>query len=180
MGTIHRLDRPVTGVVVFARTSKALERMNELFRSRQVEKKYWAIVKDLPENLEDDLTHWIKKDEDKNKSRAFNKDTPGTQKCELSYKYLGSSSTFHLLEVTPHTGRHHQIRTQLSKIGSPIKGDLKYGFSRSNEDGSISLHARSLEFIHPVTKEPIFILAKPPKDPVWSFFLESQKNNEPT
>ncbi len=180
LGTIHRLDRPVTGVVLFARTSKALERMNELFRSRQVEKKYWAIVKDLPDALEDHLTHWIKKDEEKNKSRAFNKDTLGAQKCELSYKYLGSSNTFHLLEVTPHTGRHHQIRTQLSKIGAPIKGDLKYGFPRSNEDGSICLHARSLRFIHPVTKEEIFILANPPKDPVWNFFLESQKNNEPT
>lgn len=175
LGVTHRLDRPVSGVVLFARTSKALERINEMFRNRQMKKTYWAVVKQLPDPLEGKLIHWLKKDEDKNKSRAFNKDVSGAQLCELDYRYLSSGVNYHLLEISPITGRHHQIRTQLAKIGCHIKGDIKYGFPRTNADGSIHLHSRSLAFIHPVTKEPVYIEADPPKDPVWNFFLEAMK-----
>lgn len=176
LGTSHRLDRPVSGVVLFSRTSKALERVNEMFRERKIEKTYWAVVKEVPEPLEGRLIHYLTKDEEKNKSRAFDKEVRGSQRCELTYKYLGGSNSFHLLEVKPITGRHHQIRAQLAKIGCHIKGDIKYGFPRTNEDGSIHLHARMLEFIHPVTKEPMRVIAQPPKDPVWNFFRESQQS----
>jgi 23S rRNA pseudouridine1911/1915/1917 synthase len=176
LGISHRIDRPVSGVVLMCKTSKALERINEMFRERQVKKTYWAVVKNLPEQLSDTLIHWLIRDTEKNKSKVFNKEVNNSQRCELEYKHIASSSNYHLLEVNPLTGRHHQIRCQLAKIGCSIKGDLKYGAARSNEDGSIHLHARKLEFIHPVTKEKITIKARPPIDPVWYYFMESQGN----
>lgn len=168
LGVVHRLDRPVSGVILFARTSKALSRLNELFRSKQVEKTYWAVVKKKPNPTKDILVHYLKKNQQKNKSTAFNREEYGTYKSELSYQLIKSLDNYHLLEVLPKTGRHHQIRVQLSKIGSPIKGDIKYGSDRTNKDASIHLHARKIEFIHPVKKEPISISATPPnKDPIW-------------
>jgi len=172
LGVIHRLDRPVSGVVLFARTSKALARMNEQFRTREVQKTYWAVVKDRPEKTQDTLVHYLKKNEAQNKSYASKEEKPGSQRCELEYRVLASSENYHLLEVLPHTGRHHQIRVQLSAIGSPIKGDLKYGARRSNPDGSIHLHARRLEFMHPVKDEKIAITADPPQEPLWQTMLE--------
>ena len=172
LGVVHRLDRPVSGVILFARTSKALSRLNELFRSKQVQKTYWAVVKNKPNPTKDILVHYLKKNQQKNKSTAFNKEEGGTLKSELSYQLIKSLDNYHLLEVLPKTGRHHQIRVQLSKIGSPIKGDIKYGSDRTNKDASIHLHARKIEFIHPVKKEPISISATPPKkDSIWKSCL---------
>jgi 23S rRNA pseudouridine1911/1915/1917 synthase len=172
-GVIHRLDRPVSGVCLFARTSKALERMNKLFHDREVQKTYWAVVKGVPEKPEDKLIHFLSKNEAKNKSYAGT--TPGKNgiRCELDYKVIAKSDRYSLLEVKPLTGRHHQIRVQLSFIGCPIKGDLKYGFPRSNEDGSIHLHARMLEFEHPVKKEQVKIVAPPPDEVLWNYFKEN-------
>ena len=170
LGTVHRLDRPVSGAVIFARTSKALSRMNELIKNRDIQKTYWAVVKNRPEKLDDTLVHYLIKDEKKNKSAAHHKEKKGSKRAELSYHYLDSSKDYHLLEVQLKTGRHHQIRVQLAKIGSQIKGDLKYGSPRSNKDGSIHLHARRLEFIHPVSKEKLCIIAPPPNEPLWQFF----------
>jgi 23S rRNA pseudouridine1911/1915/1917 synthase len=176
-GVIHRLDRPVSGVCLFARTSKALERMNKLFHDREVQKTYWAVVKGVPEKPEDKLIHFLSKNEAKNKSYAGT--TPGKNgiRCELDYKVIAKSDRYSLLEVKPLTGRHHQIRVQLSFIGCPIKGDLKYGFPRSNEDGSIHLHARMLEFEHPVKKEQVKIIAPPPDEVLWNFFLKEVSPN---
>jgi len=172
LGIVHRLDRPVSGVVLFARTSKSLSRLNELFRSKQVKKTYWAVVKNKPNPTKDILVHYLKKNQQKNKSTAFNKEEDGTLKSELSYQLIKSLDNYHLLEVLPKTGRHHQIRVQLSKIGSPIKGDIKYRSDRTNKDASIHLHARKIEFIHPVKKEPISISAPPPeKDTIWKACL---------
>ena len=172
LGVVHRLDRPVSGVILFARTSKALSRLNELFRSKQVQKTYWAVVKKKPNPTKDILVHYLKKNQQKNKSTAFNREEDGTLKSELSYQLIKSLDNYHLLEVLPKTGRHHQIRVQLSKIGSPIKGDIKYGSDRTNKDASIHLHARKIEFIHPVKKEPISISATPPKkDSIWKSCL---------
>ena len=172
LGIVHRLDRPVSGVVLFARTSKSLSRLNELFRSKQVKKTYWAVVKNKPNPTKDILVHYLKKNQQKNKSTAFNKEEDGTLKSELSYQLIKSLDNYHLLEVLPITGRHHQIRVQLSKIGSPIKGDIKYRSDRTNKDSSIHLHARKIEFIHPVKKEPISISAPPPeKDAIWKACL---------
>jgi 23S rRNA pseudouridine1911/1915/1917 synthase len=171
LGVAHRLDRPVSGVVIFARTSKALTRLNKMFLDKEVKKTYWAIVKELPPQEEDTLTHYLLKDSDKNKSHAHNKPKHGSKEATLHYLHISSSANFHLLEVDLQTGRHHQIRCQLAKIGCPIKGDLKYGFPRSNADGGIGLHARRIEFKHPVTHEPIVITANPPKnDPLWQEF----------
>lgn len=172
-GVIHRLDRPVSGVCLFARTSKALERMNKLFHDREVQKTYWAVVKGVPEKPEDKLIHFLSKNEAKNKSYAGT--TPGKNgiRCELDYKVIAKSDRYSLLEVKPLTGRHHQIRVQLSFIGCPIKGDLKYGFPRSNEDGSIHLHARMLEFEHPVKKEQVKIIAPPPDEVLWNYFNQN-------
>ena len=170
LGVIHRLDRPVSGVVLFARTSKALERMNEQFRERHTDKIYWAIVQDAPESPEGKLIHFLIKDESKNKSRAYTDERKGALRCELDYKFLSQSDRYTLLEVHPVTGRHHQIRVQLSSIGAIIKGDLKYGAKRSNPDGSICLHARKLSFNHPVTKEPVSITAPVPGDNLWQAF----------
>lgn len=170
LGTIHRIDRPVSGVVLFARTSKALERMNEQFREREVHKVYWAVVKNTPPHEKATLINYLIKDEAKNKSRAYDEPRNGALKCELEYTLIKKADRYSLLEINPLTGRHHQIRVQLSKIGCPIKGDLKYGFDRSNPDGSIHLHARKLIFNHPVTKEPITIVAPPPDEVLWNFF----------
>ncbi len=166
-GVTHRLDRPTSGVVLFAKTGKALSRLNEMFRNDKIDKTYWAIVKKLPQKTEDTLTHYLIKNERTNKSTAHDVEKPKTKKAVLHYKLLASSDNYHLLEVDLETGRHHQIRCQLSKIGSPIKGDLKYGFDRSNPDGSISLHAHSVSFIHPVSKEKIEVVAPVPDDNLW-------------
>lgn len=168
LGVTHRLDRPVSGIVVFARTSKALTRMNELFRTHAVKKIYWAIVKDAPEPPEARITHFLVRNEKQNKSYAYDKPVQDSKEATLSYRLLSRSDRYNLLEVVLETGRHHQIRCQLAKIGCPIKGDLKYGFARSNPNGGISLHARRIEFIHPVSKELIVIEAPVPEDdPLW-------------
>ncbi|HEX8561983.1 MAG TPA: RNA pseudouridine synthase [Flavobacterium sp.] len=168
LGVVHRLDRPTTGIVVFAKTSKALTRLNELFRSRETRKTYWAVVKNKPQQPQDTLVHFLKRDERRNTSKAHIKEVPDSKQASLSYKVLHQLNNYYILEINLHTGRHHQIRAQLSAIGSPIKGDLKYGFDRSNSNGGIHLHARQLEFIHPVTKEPLVIKAPAPNDPIWN------------
>jgi 23S rRNA pseudouridine1911/1915/1917 synthase len=167
LGVIHRIDRPVSGVILYARTSKALQRMNRLFKEQKISKGYWAIVKESPQPEEGTLTHHMRKNEEKNKSYAFNKPGPGTKMARLEYRLISRSDRYFLLEVKLHTGRHHQIRCQLAKIGSPIKGDMKYGYPRSNQDASICLHARSLEFVHPVKNTPVKLLAPVPPDPLW-------------
>ena len=173
LGVVHRLDRPVSGVVLFAKTSKSLSRLNKMFREKTVKKTYWAVVKEKPQKSSDSLKHFLKKNHKKNKSSAFNREEKDSLLSELSYKFLKSLDNYHLLEVYPKTGRHHQIRVQLSKIGSPIKGDIKYGFNRTNKDASIHLHARKIEFIHPVKQEPVSITAPTPKDNIWK---ECEKN----
>lgn len=172
LGIVHRLDRPVTGAVIFARTSKALTRMNQQFKDHEVKKTYWAVVKNRPENEEGELVHYMVKDETQNKSYAYPKPKGKAKEARLTYKLVGTTNNFYLLEVNLQTGRHHQIRCQLAKIGCPIKGDLKYGFPRSNPDGGIHLHARRIRFIHPVTKAEIEILAEPPQDQLWMEFLD--------
>lgn len=172
VGLPHRLDRPVSGVVVFAKTSKALERLNEMFRNGNVKKTYWAITKEAPQEHEAELSHWILRNEKKNKSFAYNKEVKGSKHALLHYRHIAASQNYNLIEVELKTGRHHQIRCQLSAIGCPIKGDLKYGAARSNVDGSISLHARHVEFIHPVSKTLISITAPTPQDNIWRFFEE--------
>jgi len=171
LGTVHRLDRPVSGLVVFARTSKALERMNEIFRNRDVQKTYWAVVKHRPAEKKGKLIHWLAKDEKRNITTAYTYEAPGTQRAELSYRWMGEINKFHLLEVTPITGRPHQIRVQLASMDCPIRGDVKYGYPKGNIDGSINLHARRLYFEHPVKKEPIICKAGLPNDPFWEEFL---------
>lgn len=172
LGVVHRLDRPVSGVIIFARTSKALSRLNALFRNKEVQKTYWAIVKEKPHPPKATLKHYLKKNQKKNKSSAYNRPHEGALESILSYQHIKSFDNYYLLEVQPKTGRHHQIRAQLSKIGSPIKGDIKYGFNRTNKDTSIHLHARKIEFIHPIKKEKICIVATPPsKDSIWKACL---------
>jgi 23S rRNA pseudouridine1911/1915/1917 synthase len=172
LGTVHRLDRPVSGIVVFAKTSKALERMNELFRKRDVQKTYWAVTQRKPEKKSGRLTHWLRKDSSINKTEAFDQEVAGSQRADLDYRYLGTINKNHLIEVTPITGRPHQIRVQLASMGTPIKGDVKYGSERGNQDGSIYLHARRLYFVHPVKKEPIVIKGALPENAFWEEFLE--------
>ena len=167
LGVTHRLDRPVSGVVVFAKTSKALSRMNEMFREGDVKKSYWAIVKNCPPQEEDELIHWLVRNEKQNKSFAYDREKPGAKKAILHYKVVSKSDNYFLLEIDLKTGRHHQIRSQLAKIGCPIKGDLKYGYPRSNPDGGFSLHARNVSFIHPVSKELVEIKADVPIDTLW-------------
>jgi 23S rRNA pseudouridine1911/1915/1917 synthase len=172
LGVVHRLDRPVTGAVVFARTSKAVTRMNNLFKEHQVKKTYWAVVKERPPEVEADLVHYLLRDEKHNKSQAFNRPKYGTKEAHLTYRLIGSTNNFYLLEIDLHTGRHHQIRSQLAKIGCPIKGDLKYGFARSNQGGGIHLHSRKISFIHPVIKTEVTIIANPPiEDQLWQEFM---------
>ncbi|MDR1517197.1 MAG: RluA family pseudouridine synthase [Dysgonamonadaceae bacterium] len=172
-GVTHRLDRPTSGVVVFAKTSKALSRLNEMFRNGEIDKTYWAVVKKRPEKEEDTLIHYLLKNEKNNKSTAYDKEKPHSKKAVLHYKLIAASDNYSLLEVSLETGRHHQIRSQLAKIGSPIKGDLKYGAERSNPDGSISLHARSISFVHPVSQEKIEVVAPVPEDNLWKAFEKS-------
>lgn len=170
LGIPHRLDRPVSGVCVFARTSKALARLNDMFRNGQVQKTYWAIVKELPPEPEATLTHWLVRNEQKNKSFAYDHERADAKRAVLSYRVIGHSERYHLLEVQLHTGRHHQIRCQLARIGCPIVGDLKYGAPRSNPDGSICLHARRVAFEHPVSHQQIDTQAPVPLLPLWQAF----------
>lgn len=171
LGVAHRLDRPTTGIVLFSKTSKALPRLNKLFAEKKAKKTYWALVKNQPLKPKDTLVHWLKKNPKNNKSTAYKKEVDGSKKAILHYEIIKQLDNYFLLEINLETGRHHQIRSQLASIGCPIKGDLKYGFDRSNKDGSISLHAKRLEFTHPVKKEPIRIDAPLPKDPIWNACL---------
>jgi 23S rRNA pseudouridine1911/1915/1917 synthase len=168
LGVVHRLDRPTTGIVVFARTSKALTRMNELFSNRETQKTYWAVVKNKPEKTDDKLVHYLKRNEKNNTSKAHAKEVPESKLASLDYKIIKELNNYFALEINLHTGRHHQIRAQLSAIGCSIKGDLKYGFDRSNPDGGIHLHARKLVFVHPVSKENLIIEAPVPNDVIWN------------
>jgi len=169
---IHRLDRPVSGLVAFARTSKGLERMMEIFRKRDIQKTYWAVVRRKPKEEKGKLTHWLVKDEGKNVVTAHDKEVAGSQKAELYYKVIGTINKFWLIEVEPISGRSHQIRVQLASMGCPIRGDIKYGYDRPNNDSSINLHARRLYFTHPIKKEPIICKAAVPENTFWEEFLE--------
>lgn len=170
VGVVHRLDRPVSGLVVFAKTSKALTRLNDMFRNNEVHKVYWAIVKNAPQEPEGELVHWLVRNEKQNKSYAYERERKDAKRAVLRYRLIARSENYHLLEVNLLTGRHHQIRCQLAKMGCPIKGDLKYGFPRSNPDGSISLHARRVSFVHPVSRLPIELEAPLPEDKLWKSF----------
>lgn len=175
LGVIHRIDRPVSGVVIFARTSKALIRMNKLFQDRKIEKKYWAITHQRPNPINGEIRHYLLKDRTKNKTKAYDRIGKRTSKAKLSfltYQLIGEVDGSHLLEVLPQTGRPHQIRVQLSEINCPIIGDIKYGYRKANTDGSILLHSRELKFIHPVKKEAVEIVANLPKGQIWDKFLE--------
>jgi 23S rRNA pseudouridine1911/1915/1917 synthase len=167
LGVIHRLDRPVSGLVVFARTSKALSRLNDMFRKGEVHKTYWALVQNQPALPEGTLEHWLTRNEKQNKSYAYPREVPGSKKAILKYRLIGQSERYYLLEINLLTGRHHQIRCQLSAMGCPIKGDLKYGSKRSNADGSISLLSHRIDFIHPVSKEHIVVESPLPVDNIW-------------
>lgn len=171
LGVVHRLDRPTSGVIIFARTSKALERLNKMLRERTISKTYWAVVKNTPLKEKDSLIHFLKKNPKNNKSTVFTKETDASKKGILHYSVIKKLDNYSLLEIDLETGRHHQIRAQLAYIGSPIKGDLKYGASRSNKDGSIHLHARKISFTHPVSKENILFLAPIPNETIWNACL---------
>lgn len=170
LGVVHRLDRPVSGVILFAKTSKALERMNAIFKNREVRKTYFAVVRNKPARVEGNLVHYLIKNPQKNVVAAYNKEVTGSQRSELDYKLIGEVGGFYLLQVNPLTGRSHQIRVQLSTMDCPIVGDNKYGYPRGSRKGSICLHARQLEFIHPVQKEPVKIFAPLPEDGFWERF----------
>lgn len=172
IGVTHRLDRPVSGLVVFAKTGKALSRLNEMFKNSEVKKTYWAVVKEAPKEPEGELVHYLVRNEKQNKSYAYDTEKSGSKKAILHYRLIGHSQNYYLLEVDLKTGRHHQIRCQLAKMGCPIKGDLKYGFPRSNPDGSICLHARRVRFVHPVSKELIDVVAPVPDINPWRAFSE--------
>ncbi len=178
IGVVHRLDRPVSGAVIFAKTSKALSRLNEMIKKHEVKKTYWAITRNAPPKEQDTLKNYILRNEKNNKS-YITKDVNNGLYAELSYKVIARSDFYNLLEINLATGRHHQIRLQLAHIGCPIKGDLKYGFGRSNKIASISLHARQLEFIHPVSKEFLTIVAPCPKESLWQYFEQATCNNQP-
>ena len=167
LGVVHRLDRPTSGIIIFARTSKALERLNKMLREKTIHKTYWAVVKNQPKKEKDTLINFLKKNPKNNKSTAYNKEIDGSKKAILHYKIIKKLDNYSLLEIDLETGRHHQIRCQLANISSPIKGDLKYGFKRSNKDGSIHLHARKINFIHPVSKREVSVTAPLSKDPIW-------------
>ncbi|QYA25968.1 RNA pseudouridine synthase [Gramella sp. MT6] len=172
LGVVHRLDRPTSGIVVFSKTSKALPRLNKLFQDKKAKKTYWAVVKNPPPNESGELVHYMKRNSKQNKSYAHKNEVPDSKKAILDYRLLKKLDNYYLLEIDLHTGRHHQIRSQLSAIGCPIKGDLKYGFDRSNKDASIHLHSRELKFTHPVKKELIHIVAPPPSDPIWDAIMK--------
>lgn len=174
LGVVHRLDRPVSGVMLYARTSKALERLNEMFREGAIKKTYYAIVKERPPEDEATIEHFLKKNEKQNKTYVYDSEVKGSKKGSLTYRLKARSEKYYLLEVDLHTGRHHQIRAQLAKIGCPVKGDLKYGFPRSNDDGGISLFSRKIEFIHPVRKEPVKIIAHFPEGDIWHVFSNTE------
>lgn len=167
LGVVHRLDRPVSGVVVFAKTSKALTRLNNMFRDGEIHKTYWALCSNRPEKTEGELDNWLVRNEKQNKSYVYDQEKPHAKRARLHYQVIGATDRYTLIEVHLMTGRHHQIRSQLAHIGCPIKGDLKYGAKRSNPDGSISLLARRVEFIHPVSKEKIVVEAPLPNDNIW-------------
>ena len=171
LGVVHRLDRPTSGVVMFAKTSKALPRLNKMFVNKETQKTYWALVKQEPPKNQDTLIHWLRKNPKNNKSTAYPNEVPEGKKAILHYQVIKKLDNYFLIEVALETGRHHQIRVQLASIGCPIKGDLKYGFDRSNKDASISLHARNLHFTHPVSNETINVTAPLPKDPIWDACL---------
>ena len=172
LGIPHRLDRPTSGIVVYAKTEKALVRLNEAFKGSSVKKTYWAVVDNMPKKTESTLIHYIVRNSANNKSVAYPKEIKGSKLAKLDYRLIGSSDKYYLIEIALHTGRHHQIRAQLAAIGLHIKGDLKYGFPRSNPDGGIHLHARKIVFTHPVKKEEITITAPPPYDSVWDYFAK--------
>jgi 23S rRNA pseudouridine1911/1915/1917 synthase len=173
LGVVHRLDRSVSGALIFAKTSKALSRLNNMLKEGEINKTYWAIVQNHPGATHSHLIHFLRRNEQKNKSFAYDKPVDHSKKAELIYDLIGKSDNYYLLEIRLLTGRHHQIRAQLAKIGCPVKGDLKYGFDRSNADRSIHLHSRKVELIHPVKKEKLSILADPPDDPLWNYFLNN-------
>ena len=176
LGVIHRIDRPVSGVVLFAKTSKGLSRMNQLFKEKRIDKIYWALVKNKPQQPTGFLKHYLVRNTQKNKSYSYPAPRKNAKEGQLNYSLIAESNNYFLLEIKLLTGRHHQIRSQLSKIGCPIKGDLKYGFPRSNKDGGISLHSRRISFTHPVKNETITIIANPPTDNLWNYFLDKIKN----
>lgn len=178
LGVVHRLDRPVSGLVVFARTSKALTRLNEMFRTKDVHKTYWAIVGHCPAVPQGELVHWMVRNEKQNKSYAYDRERPDAKKAVLDYRLIGRSDRYYLLEVDLKTGRHHQIRCQLAHIGCPIKGDLKYGSPRSNPDGSICLHARRIRFTHPVSGQEIDVEAPLPPGNLWNGFIPVSSSPE--
>jgi 23S rRNA pseudouridine1911/1915/1917 synthase len=178
LGVVHRLDRSVSGVLIFAKTSKALSRLNKMLKEGEIHKTYWAIVQNPPVPVEGHLVHFLRRNEEKNKSFAYDKPVDNSKRAELIYKVLAQSDRYYLMEIRLLTGRHHQIRAQMSKIGCPIKGDLKYGFDRPNRDRSIHLHSRKVELMHPVRKEQITIVADPPDDPLWNHFLKNQNRND--
>ena len=173
IGVVHRLDRPVSGVVLFAKTSKALSRLNKIFRDQEITKRYWAIVKTKPDPSSGELVHYLKRNSSQNKSYAYDKMVPDSKKAILAYNTIASLDNYHLIGIELLTGRHHQIRCQLAKINCPVKGDLKYGFPRSNPDAGISLHAREIRFIHPVKKQELALIAEPPKQKLWDLFLKT-------
>lgn len=175
LGVVHRLDRPVSGLVIFARTSKALSRMNDMFRRGEVHKTYWAITKNLPKNTDGTLTNWLVRNEKQNKSYAYNREVPNAKQAVLNYRMVARSDNYCLLEVNLLTGRHHQIRCQLAHIGCPIKGDLKYGAARSNPDGSISLLSHKVQFVHPVSKKEIELISPLPEDALWQALSQCVK-----
>jgi len=183
LGVVHRLDRSVSGVLIFAKTSKALTRLNNMLKEGEIHKTYWAIVQNPPSALQGHLVHYLRRNEQKNKSFAYDKPMDHSKKAELIYEVIGRSDHYYLLEIRLLTGRHHQIRAQMAKIGCPIKGDLKYGFDRPNPDRSIHLHSRKVDLVHPVNKGKLFILADPPDDPLWNYFLKNnhgaQLNTDP-
>lgn len=168
LGVVHRLDRPTSGIIIFARTSKALERLNKMLRDKTIKKTYWAVVKNQPKKEKDTLINFLKKNPKNNKSSVHSKEISGSKKAILHYQFIKNLDNYSLLEIDLETGRHHQIRAQLANIGSQIKGDLKYGFNRSNKDGSIHLHARKISFTHPVSKEKISLIAPTPNDVIWN------------
>ncbi len=172
LGITHRLDRPTSGIVIFARTSKALTRLNKMFAEQKIHKTYLTAVNNKPPELKDTITHYLVRNRKQNKSYAYEKEVKNVKKASLTYELIGNSKDYYLLKIQLHTGRHHQIRAQLAKLGCFIKGDLKYGFPRSNPDGGIHLHAYKVEFIHPVKREPVSIKAKPPDDILWDYFAD--------
>jgi len=178
LGVVHRIDRPVSGAVLFARTSKALTRLNKMVKNREIKKTYWAIVKNSPPGNEGTLKHFLVRNQKQNKSYAYNKPVENSKEAVLKYRVISKSKDYFLLEIDLLTGRHHQIRAQLAAIGCPIKGDLKYGFPRSNKDASISLHSVKLQFVHPVKKEKLTITARPPDDVLWNYFWENVNKKE--